>query len=201
MIKIRVISETYDTTNEPASFVRQILWIGCIPSQIADLYPLSNDEAQDPLGYQETADGKMCASTRFEGFADGIWYRINDPRRYAVPATEEDLLDELFEKGCPECYTITSAAIDADERCAHCERQNAYDNDIECEVVCFHCNAPFDIEQLSNDGFCTTCENLVDCSECPYRFEAAQLINGKCANCHENHAADVKLDALLASED
>lgn len=201
MIKIRVIRDTYDTTSEPASFVQHILWVGCIPSQIADLFPLSDDEAQDPLGYHEAADGGVRQSTRFEGFAEGIWYRIADPRRFAVPVTEEDLINELFEKGCPQCYTIMPVALDADKVCAHCEQENTYTYDEECEVVCFHCNVPFNIDQLNNDGFCATCETLIDCTECPYRFEAAQLIDGKCPNCHEHSIADVKLDALLAIED
>lgn len=201
MIKIRIIRNIYDTTHSPASFTQNIEWIGCIPSQISDLFPLTVDQSQDRLADHERDDGTVRTSTRFEAFANGTWYRISDPRMYTAPASEEDLLDMLFKKGCPQCYTIGPADISAGQICTQCQQENAAHAIVDYEIACFHCNTAFDISDLSNDGYCEVCENLVECTECPYRFEASKLTNGKCKNCHATSQHYVKIDELLELDD
>lgn len=72
MIKIRVIRKTTDVTT--------ILWIGCIASELARAFPVGSGSEPDQL-----------SDCFFEGFANGAWLEISDPRTNRVPTSESEL--------------------------------------------------------------------------------------------------------------
>lgn len=80
MIKIRVIRKSTDITVHPATVSTTVLWIGCIASELARAFPVRNGSEHDQL-----------AGCHFEGFANGVWLRISDPRTERIPTSESEL--------------------------------------------------------------------------------------------------------------
>lgn len=82
MIKIRVIRNT------------TVLWIGCIASELARVFPVGNGSETDQL-----------ADCSFEGFANGVWLGINDPRTNRIPTSESELHNS-YRSPCTYRHTV-----------------------------------------------------------------------------------------------
>lgn len=93
MIKIRVIRETYDTATHPTIVSTEILWIGCIVSELTRIFPVASDSEPDRLVCSKQSNNTTRTVTYFEGFGNGAWRWINDPRTKRIPASEKELND------------------------------------------------------------------------------------------------------------
>jgi hypothetical protein len=191
VLKIRVVRETVDETTDTPAQTREYLWIGCIVSDLSRIYPLPDETIPDLLEYSESQDGKIRASTRFEAFAEGIWYRISDPRINTLPSTEEDFIDQLYDKGCPKCMTINLNAAEPDEPCSHCEER----------FFCLNCKQPSECDELSATGYCSICEDLIECEVCYDRFHEDDVINNTCITCHTMSKHDAEIKKFQIQED
>lgn len=108
MIKIRVIRETYDTAVPQTVVSTEILWIGCIVSELARAFPVASDSVPDQLARGRQSNSKTRTATHFEGFANGVWYWINDPRTKRIPASEKELSNRYATHECAHGRTVDS---------------------------------------------------------------------------------------------
>lgn len=91
MIKIRVIRVTYDTAVPPTVVSTEILWIGCIVSELTRVFPVASGSEPDQLLCGQQSNSTTRTVTSFQGFVDGTWYWINDPRTKRIPTSEKEL--------------------------------------------------------------------------------------------------------------
>jgi hypothetical protein len=193
MLKIRATREVVDETVTPIIHTEEYLWIGCIPSELARIYPVGNDTTSDQLKYCEAHDGQVRISCRFEAFADGLWFRISDPRINPVPATEEDLLNQLNARGCPDCMTINLDMTQADATCHSCDEY----------FYCVCCKKRSKYEELNQAFLCDMCEGLIECDDCGCRYDRVAMVGGKCIGCDElaSYEAEAETEAEAEARD
>lgn len=85
---IRVVRVTKIGSVDPGVASEQVLWEGADTDDLSRQFPPSEVFGADPLGHAEIEDGHIRIGYRFEQFMDGLWQKIDDPRRRHTPLSE-----------------------------------------------------------------------------------------------------------------